>query len=550
MLMSIIIPLLFVSGIVEVDSHINKSDIDTSSLKQDRSADSCYRVASLELNRKYGLDCRTTAELNLKTIETACEIASKHGAKILLLPEDGIIYEPRTQLETCLEEIPDPTKLTDGTNNPCQHVTIYNDSMPILSKLSCLANQHKIYLIGNYVTKQSCRSGSRIDEEICPDRGYFMLNTNVVMDPQGTFVQRYRKYNTFFLTEIFDKAPGLELSYFDTPYGRFGVFTCFDILFPQPSLALLDQFKVDTVLFPTWWFDELPILSALQFQDAWSMAHGVNLISANIIRPEIGSSGSAIFSDKKTLFSGARGSKTRVLMADIAKHGTEGSCEFKPQIVDVGKDESVANYKHFSIEILPTDSTTSLEAGHGLQTRCAGEVCCLIDYEATRIDSNSSDRLLLIVRDSPRAGFYGWYEQFCVLATIRGDQEKQTDDSSIKRQDVNFLVDAAFKFERLKITVNSTTKYMYPLGAHNVDKLIARDKRHFECVQHNKNDILCDIASQDLCNVSCEHSLIMDKQDKELDVYSFGLYGRKYSKDVKPKRGVKPIEHHHRRSEF
>lgn len=54
---------------------------------------------------------------------------------------------------------------------------------------------------------------------------------------------RYHKYNLYF-ENAFDKPPQPEIITFDTPFaGRFGLLTCFDILFSEPTVTLLKRVK-------------------------------------------------------------------------------------------------------------------------------------------------------------------------------------------------------------------------------------------------------------------------------------------------------------------
>lgn len=57
----------------------------------------------------------------------------------------------------------------------------------------------------------------------------------------GLLVARYHKYNLYF-EEAFDVPPRAETVTFDTPFaGRFGLITCFDILFAEPTLTLVEK---------------------------------------------------------------------------------------------------------------------------------------------------------------------------------------------------------------------------------------------------------------------------------------------------------------------
>ena len=52
---------------------------------------------------------------------------------------------------------------------------------------------------------------------------------------------RYHKHNLYF-EEAFDAPPQPEIVTFDTPFaGRFGLLTCFDILFHDPTVALVER---------------------------------------------------------------------------------------------------------------------------------------------------------------------------------------------------------------------------------------------------------------------------------------------------------------------
>lgn len=72
-----------------------------------------------------------------------------------------------------------------------------------------------------------------------------------------------------------------EVITFETPFGKFGVFTCFDILFREPAVVLASELQVDTVLFPTAWMNVLPFLTAVEFHSAWAMGMGVNFLASN-----------------------------------------------------------------------------------------------------------------------------------------------------------------------------------------------------------------------------------------------------------------------------
>lgn len=92
----------------------------------------------------------------------------------------------------------------------------------------------------------------------------------------------HKQYNLFVTETQFDYPKEPEFVTFNTSFGKFGIFTCADILFHDPAVVLVSKLQVDTVLFPTAWQNTLPLLSAIQLNSAWAMGMGVNFLSANI----------------------------------------------------------------------------------------------------------------------------------------------------------------------------------------------------------------------------------------------------------------------------
>eukprot|EP00300_Choanocystis_sp_HF-7_P027671 c32864_g1_i1.p1 GENE.c32864_g1_i1~~c32864_g1_i1.p1 ORF type:complete len:268 (-),score=39.42 c32864_g1_i1:8-700(-) len=71
-------------------------------------------------------------------------------------------------------------------------------------------------------------------------------NTNVVLDPMGQIVAKYRKTHPYF-TNIFDTPPTPDYVIFNASFTNpprnvtFGIFTCKDILFPEPATGLVER---------------------------------------------------------------------------------------------------------------------------------------------------------------------------------------------------------------------------------------------------------------------------------------------------------------------
>lgn len=495
---------------------------------------SCLRAAVVEYSRIDGLDCKKTTQANLDAYEEIVQLAKENGAGMILFPEDGILMGTAKGISPCLEEIPDPENLTEEESIPCLKSS--SEPVTILKRLSCLARQHGIYLIANYGTKEKKTSGLQNED----DSEYLMLNTDVIFDPTGRFIKRYRKWNPFTETEIFAKAPKLEHTYFDTDYGRFGVFTCFDMIFREPAIELVERYNIDTVLFPTWWFDELPLLTAVQFQDGWSTTNQVNLLGSNILKPSRGSLGSGIFSLNNSVYvapedykSNKQARKTKILLGTIQTRTTGQACEkdFDPKIIETETNINYDNYKNKNYKLHASDVVYVLdEEAEGTKTVCSGQVCCTVEF---KLDQSSSDRslmegkLVLFARDGPRPGFYEWYEQVCALATLKKPYNP-SDDESLKS--LEFDGDAAVSFEKLTIKATFNTKYVYPTSAHSLSKLVNRNQRKFMCDQANATSG----GDKEATAFDCKLEYLLNDTNPESNrIYSFGLYGRVYERDMK-----------------
>lgn len=480
----------------------------------------CYRAAVYEHSRIDTRSCTESAGLNLDAFANVTESASSNGAKIIVMPEDGLFMGSYAYVDGCLEEIPDPDSLDESNDNPCQQPKIY-ENFTILTRLSCIAQKNKIYVVANYGTKQTCQPYTNVGERVCPKRGYFRLNTNVVLDSSGRYIKRYRKYNPFI--EVFDKAPDLEETYFDTPMGKFGVFTCFDMIFQRPAVELVEKHHVDTILFPTWWYDELPMLTAIQYQDGWSWMNRVNLLAANILIPDLGSTGSGIYSGSKLLTIGPDHGKSKLLLANLPIHPRDNrmstTCEacFEPKLIDF-EPKPPSSYKYKNYTLQTTDRVIALSYPNNTIKICTDEdsFCCEISYEIDMhgINTDVLEQMVMIVRNARRPGTFNFYEQACAVATI----EKM---DFLNLDDIRFSKEPVVSFKRLSVSGHFANKYVYPFAAHDVSNLISRNHRQYIC-EEKTNDI-----DQKTFNCHQEYT-----HHDPAQIYSFGLYGRKYDEDI------------------
>ena len=128
----------------------------------------------------------------------------------------------------------------------------------------------------------------------------YQYNTNVVFNPNGTLVARYHKKHLFFEFH-YDVPVHTDISYFDTSFGRFGTFVCFDVIFYEPTIELITKHDIDSIVFPTAWMNVLPYFSAVPFHSAFAKGMGVNYLASNLHDPVNRFSGSGIYSYEKVL---------------------------------------------------------------------------------------------------------------------------------------------------------------------------------------------------------------------------------------------------------
>lgn len=491
---------------------------------EDDGTDNYFRAAIYEHDRVDMISPRSTANANLDAYDKAASLAAANGSQIIVFPEDGLYDMPTRFLEEVIEEIPDPDKLDKDHNNPCNEPARFANN-DILIRLSCMAKHNKLYVIANYGTREKCEPDSMVKTQKCPQKGQFNFNTNVVLGPDGSFLKRYRKWNLFI--EAFERATDVETVYFDTPLGRFGIATCFDMLFKRPVIDLVESHKIDTLLFPTWWYDELPMLTALSTQEGWSNANGVNLIAANVHKPELGSVGSGIYSTNGDfIHTSSAELKPKLLIANLPKKPKQLpkkgklDIDFRPVAIELDANTPTQSYKNLNFKLRSSDHIVSLDSISGTKTACSNEICCNADYEITQ-DSFKQDavsRLKFVVRDTLRNTTFKWYEQICFLA------ELTTSDVDFNDPKKNiFAKQPTFKFHKLELTATFNTPHVFPIALHDVTKLISRADRSYKCQ-------VAEPRYPDNPMYACEHAY-RPETVRPAPVVSFGLYGRVYERD-------------------
>ena len=120
-----------------------------------------------------------------------------------------------------------------------------------------------MYLVVNMGDIKPCNNSI---DEYCPADGRYQYNTNVAFDNKGKLVARYHKQHPFLNEmKVVDRPVKPEYITFETAFGKVGTFICFDVLFHNPAIPLVTQHQIDHVVFPTAWFDVLPLFAAIGF---------------------------------------------------------------------------------------------------------------------------------------------------------------------------------------------------------------------------------------------------------------------------------------------
>lgn len=395
---------------------------------------------------------------NLDIYEQQVMTAAHKGVQIIVFPEDGIhgFNFTRTSIYPFLDFMPDPQVVRW---NPCLEPQRYNDT-EVLRRLSCMAIRGQMFLVANLGTKQPCARG----DPGCPADGRYQFNTDVVFSSHGTLVARYRKHNLYF-EAAFDRPAAADRTTFETPFaGRFGIFTCFDILFFEPAVRLLLGAQVRHVAYPTAWMNQLPLLAAIQIQRAFATAFGVNVLAANIHQPALGMTGSGIHTPRQSWYHHAAGDPGgRLLVARVAAspQGLVGADPAPRRLLQAPRGEPTCERdpREGRCEGAPTfgaemmyDTFTLVPAREdaGYLRVCARGLCCHLLYERP---APSPELYALGVFDGLHTVNGAYYLQVCALVKC-GGSELHTCGREVTEASGSFDFD---------LWGNFSTAYVFPL---------------------------------------------------------------------------------------
>lgn len=354
-----------------------------------------YVAAVVEYNQETGdAGDTSTVTRNVANYVLYIREAAEQGADIIVFPEIGLVgYESGTKYSTPL---PNPEDMV----NPCDDTS--SNVTEAIRTLSCEAQNQSMYVVVNVPEVAPCDNSS--------SNCSVYYNSNVVFDRNGTIVARYRKFNLFGETG-FSTTWEAEISILDTDFGvKFGIFTCFDLMFEKPAVQLVKDWGVTDIVFPTAWFSELPFLTAVQAQASWSYSWDVNFLAAGYNAPSVGSAGSGIYAGKAGPIMAIMPvvPTTQLLVANVTKKTSPNSKSNLKHLSDGDNiieefpfENSFSNSIAGKIsgirmkrDYLEPYETFILNEGHfvGEERLCHNELCCdfQLDMHSDHQDHNTS----------------------------------------------------------------------------------------------------------------------------------------------------------------
>ena len=261
--------------------------------------------------------------------------------------------------------------------------------------------------------------------------------------------------------------------------------TCFDVLFREPIIPLVEVFNVTVIAFPTAWMDALPLLPAIGFHSSFARAHSINFLSANIHLPEFKFDGSGLYaSDGAHAFyygSGAGGLSPKLLIAEmnvVEFHPAASSISYN-QLYGFGQvsgnlidkhDTELKRKKTLSSTRLysSSDSNSTFESvlfsdvytfkaltkPSGKLQVCQGKVCCYLEYQVATDEARKAELYAFGAFDGLHTHDGNYYMQNCILVKCADAQNKKSCGS--------LTFKTSTRFTRISLRGQFETHYVYP----------------------------------------------------------------------------------------
>jgi hypothetical protein len=235
-----------------------------------------YKGAVAEHAVYLGDGSQSIAELvsvNMDMYETHVQLAAGAGAQIIVFPEFGLVPVEdgnRTNIGNMAEQIPEST----SNSIPCGNNAFAD--RPILTRSSCMAIASNIIVMVNMVDWMECNAA---DDSNCPDDNHYQITTDVIFNEQGVLVAKYHKSHEWpGLMPPYDQATTpLQITYMTSFGVEFGLFICFDIMFNEPAVSLVNA-GIKHFLYAV----KQGLVGEDTLISGWSKKYGTTMLSSNL----------------------------------------------------------------------------------------------------------------------------------------------------------------------------------------------------------------------------------------------------------------------------
>ena len=241
-------------------------------------ANNSYLAAIAEHAINYGKGGESPSDLlqlNLDLYTRHVRLAKEKKAQVIVFPEFGLTAvdsdnTTRADLYPFAEQIPEASENVVPCGNERYAAT------SILARMSCIAKEQQILVLINTIDWVNCNAAS---DKSCPSDNHYQYNTDVVFDEQGMIVAKYHKSHEWTpLIGPYDQAPSpTEVTYTASFGVTFGIFTCFDIMFPDPAKKLREQ-GISHFLYPVQQGD----IGLKTLITGWSKNQAATMLAANL----------------------------------------------------------------------------------------------------------------------------------------------------------------------------------------------------------------------------------------------------------------------------
>ncbi|KAF2885341.1 hypothetical protein ILUMI_20810 [Ignelater luminosus] len=469
----------------------------------------------------------SSEERLMKNTEDFIRILNKidQNLDIIVFPEATLYANAKMNVHD--DALPYATKIQDTITGVSLCSSKGNkEEAAFLINLACAAQNSNTYLVANVIEKSECN-----DLENCAKDGWNLYNTNVVLDRDGAFVSKYRKFNLFGEHYVNQTAEP-DISIFETDFGiKFGMFTCFDILFRRPTLELIEKHNIKHFIFPTMWFSELPFLTALQTQHQWAQRHDAVFLTSGANDPKRGSGGSGIYQGKygplKYGIVSEGGSQAHV--ATVSTHPPEAGGLDATQIDKTAKQMDNFFFLKDDLSLYTSKILTPNQHQYNEQL-CSGsgdnnQLCCHFNIQINWNDEILNDgkdhyqyRMVAYSGVRSFSGMYNGGLEICAILACTGEEIGSCSGRFGNYNDVSWPV----TFNKISIKANFT---------------IDENK-----VQH-PNSLLSSIRPLPVNAVEWLHRYFQDEPIVEWNynlieaqsrLFTFAIYGRDFNRDGPP----------------